>query len=87
VQGDTGWLLSSLVNACVLFQLRSPLSSSSPLLSATAFVWGCVRCALPRMLVSWGECASFTVFLAMVIIIYYHIYLATLGMDRESALF
>jgi len=39
------------------------------------------------MLVSWGECASFTFFLAMVIIVYYHLYLATLDMDREKSLF
>ena len=39
------------------------------------------------MLYSVGECASFVWFLAMVIIAYYHLYLAGLRMDRSQALF
>jgi len=39
------------------------------------------------MLLSWLDCVSFLLFLAMVIIAYYHIYLASLGMDRIKAIF
>ena len=44
--------------------------------------------SLPNiMLLSVPDCVSFVFFLAMVIILYYHIYLASLGMERTKALF
>jgi len=39
------------------------------------------------MLVTIGECTSFTVLLAMVVILYYHLYLAALRMERIPAIF
>lgn len=39
------------------------------------------------MLYTWAECVSFVGFLAMAIIMYYHLYLAGIKMDEIEALF